>query len=119
LPSKAEHLEKAKHNEFFVSTLGNPFWDWAVTGTFYAALHYIEAYLATKADHPPTHAIRDSHIYRDSFLRVLYVDYRELQGESEDARYMEKLPVTVFGQADVTRLVANLEKIRNHILPTL
>jgi len=118
LPSKAEHSGKAAHNEFFVGTLGNPFWDWAVTGKFYTALHYVEAYLATKKPtvHSHNHAIRDSNIQNDPLLRTLYVDYRELESECHDARYD---PTLTFSQADVQRLEKNLDKIRKVLQPLI
>lgn len=119
MATKDEHLAKAKHNEAFVAALADPFWDWAVTVTFYAALHYVMAFLATKADHPPTHQVRNSHIHRDRVLRPIYIDYRELQNESEDARYLERNPLTAFAAADVTRLKGNLDKIKKLILPLL
>ncbi len=115
MPSTKEHRDKAAHNEFLVSTLDNPFWDWAIIGTFYAALHHIEAYLATKGIHGPTHPIRDSHIQRDANLKAIYVDYRELENESRDARY----DVIEFKQADVRRLQGNLETIKKVILPLI
>jgi len=117
--TKEEHLAKARHNEIFVASLGDPFWDWAITGTFYAATHYMMAFLATKGDHPATHQVRNSHIHRDSTLRRVYVDYRELQNESEDARYMERAPLTAFSKDDLARLTGNLDTIRKLVLPLL
>lgn len=116
MPSKAEHRGKAEHNEFFVSDTGNPFFDWAVCGTFYAALHYVDAYLATHNIHPHSHAIRISHIQRDSRLNAIYVDYRELLNESRDARYE---PTITFVQADVNRVQHSLEAIKRIILPLI
>lgn len=118
LPKKAEHSGKAAQNDFFVSTLGNPFWDWAVTAKFYAALHYVEAYLATKNPtvHSRNHSVRDSNIQADPLLRTLYVDYRELESECHDARYDASL---TFSQADVNRLERNLENIRKVIKPLI
>ncbi len=111
MPTKAEHRGKAAHNDFFASTLGNPFWDWAVTANFYSALHYVEAYLATKAPplHSRNHAVRDSHIQSDPVLKTLYVDYRELESECLDARYDASL---TFSQEDVARLGKNLDRIK-------
>lgn len=118
MPKKAEHSGKAAQNEFFVSTLGNPFWDWAVTGKFYAALHYVEAYLATRnpAIHSRNHAVRDSNIQADSVLKTLYVDYRELESECHDARYDASL---TFSQGDVERLERNLDRIRKVLQPLI
>jgi hypothetical protein len=115
VPTKEEHRAKAAHNEKFVASLGDPFWDWAVTGTFYTAVHYVMAYLATKGVHPVLHQVRNSHIYRDPVLSQIYVDYRELQDNSEDARYMERIPVTAFSKGDVDKLTVKLEKIKTII----
>ena len=118
MPTKAEHSGKAAQNDFFVSTLGNPFWDWAVTGKFYAALHYVEAFFATRtpAVHSRNHSVRDSNIQNDSTLRSIYVDYRELESECYDARYD---PSLTFSQRDVERLEGNLDKIRKLVQPFL
>ncbi len=112
MPTPSQHREKAEHDEFFVSELKEPFWDWAITGLFYAALHYIEIYLARQAPpiHPPTHPIRDSHIHR--LLSPIYVDYRELEEESRDARYDA---AQTFTQRDFVLLQVNLQRIKRAI----
>jgi type IV secretory pathway VirB3-like protein len=119
VPTKEEHKAKAVHNETFVATLKDPYWDWAVTGMFYAAVHYVMAYLATQGIHPVLHHVRNSHIHRDPKLNSIYIDYRELQNNSEDARYMERVPATAFTQQDVTRLTVCLNKIKQIILPLI
>ena len=118
MPTSAQHRTKAENNEFFADELDNPFWDWAVTGKFYAAVQYVEAYLAKKAPavHSPSHEFRDNQIQRDAALRPIYPDYRELKNESRDARYDASL---TFAQADVARLEQNLDNIKKVILPLL
>jgi hypothetical protein len=118
LPTTPEHRAKAENNEFLVETLENPFWDWAVTGVFYAALHYIEAYFAGRvpALHPPSHTIRDNHIHSDNTLRAIYVDYRQLEDESRNARYDAGM---TFTQGDVGIAKGCLERIKKVILPLL
>ncbi len=118
MPTSPQHRAKAENNEFFATDVGEPFWDWAVTGLFYSALHYVEAYLASLHPpfHPPTHQIRDSLIHREPRLRPIYVDYRELQDESRDARYD---PAQAYTQNDVVRLVARLQRIKQTIIPYL
>ena len=113
MPSKTDHAAKAVHDEKFVSTLGDPYWDWAVTGVFYAALHYVEAYLATKRIHSPSHPVRDSHINRDSVLRAIYPDYRDLKDESRTARY----DVIQFRSNDLARMQQLLATIKTAIAP--
>jgi hypothetical protein len=112
LSTKQEHDDKADHNEYLVSTLDNPFFDWQVTALFYAALHRVEAYFATKNIHLPTHTVRDSQIHRDHDLKSIYVDYRELEGESRAARYN---PTVIFTKIDVQRLTTRLKTIKDYI----
>lgn len=115
MPDKAAHLAKAEHNEDFVKDIGNPYFDWQVVGLFYAAMHYIEAYLAKNNLHSPDHTIRTSVVQKEQKLRGIYVDYRELLNESRSARY----EAIVFGQSDVTRLQRTFSRIKSHILPLI
>jgi hypothetical protein len=54
---------------------------------FYAALHLIDAYLASIGHHPQTHETRDGWISWTAILRPVYSHYSELRNRSEDARY--------------------------------
>lgn len=119
MPTKDEHKAKAGHNENFVASIEDPYWDWAITGLFYAAVHYVMAFLAKKSVHPVLHQVRNSHVHRDPILNPIYVDYRELQDNSEDARYMERVPVTAFTKKDVDRLSKRLSRIKATIIPHL
>ena len=118
MPSTPEHRSKAENNEFFTSELDNPFWDWAVTGIFYSALHYVEAYFANQAPpvHPATHQMRDNYVYVDKQLRPIYVDYRQLEDESRDARYDASMTIT---QADAQRSQGCLNRIKALVVPLL
>ncbi len=80
---------------------------------FYAALHYVEAYLATKKVHSGSHPVRDSNIHRDTTLRAIYPDYRELKDESRAARY----DVAKFSKPDVDKMQKNLDVIRKLLRP--
>ena len=102
MPSKSEHLSKAQHNEVFASTLNQDpnyasYRDWAVTGYFYSAIHYIEAYLASKvpAVHSPDHRARDAVVGSDSVLLPIYDQYRELKDDSTNARYNMTMPTPI------------------------
>lgn len=118
MPTTAEHRAKAENNEFLVEQLDNPFWDWAVTSLFYAALHYIEAYFATLVPpvRPGNHQTRDNHIHADGKLARIYVDYRQLEDESRDARYDARV---TFTQADVARTRTYLNKVKAVVIPLL
>ena len=118
MSSVQEHRDKAEHNEFLCDELDNPFWDWAVTATFYAAVHYVEAYLAHGASpkHSKDHTQRDSTIQNDAVLKTVYDDYRFLKLDSIDARYRPHIP---FGQGDVERAKKYLETVKAVIVPLI
>jgi hypothetical protein len=118
LPTTPQHRAKAENNEFLTTELDNPFWDWAVTANFYAALHYVEAYFGSRKPplHPATHQLRGSHIHADAQLSAIYVDYRQLEDESRDARYDASM---TFVQADVARTRTYLERIKAVVVPLL
>ena len=87
MPTPQEHRSQAEQNEFFVSQLDNPFWDWAVTGTFYEALHYVDAFLKTKGIDPPRHADRNNEVEKDATLSKVWMEYKQLYDDSKLARY--------------------------------
>ena len=116
MPTSAEHRAKAESNEFFIQHLNNPFWDWFVSVAFYTALQYIDAYFATLMPpvHPPTHQTRDSHIHAK--LPRVYVDYRQLEDDSRDARYDASMQFT---QTDADRARVYLNRIKAEVIPLL
>jgi hypothetical protein len=115
LPAFEQHHDKAAHNEDLVRELNNPYWDWAITITFYAALQYVEAFLARKAIHSRNHELRDDNIQRDPVLRRIYDDYRQLKDDSHDARYDARISHT---QSDYGFAKGYLDNIKAVILPT-
>ena len=118
MSSARQHVAKAEGNAFFSRQQNNPFWDWAVTANFYAPLHYVQAYFASRvpAINPATHRLRDSRIHADAKLTAIYVDYRQLEDDSRDARYDA---AATFTQADVARSRKHLERVKSVILPWL
>jgi len=51
MPSSLTHKQQAQHNEEFIASFdldATPYLDWVVTAIFYAALHFVDSYLATK-----------------------------------------------------------------------
>jgi hypothetical protein len=119
LSSLAQHRTRAENNEFLRDELGNPFWDWAVTATFYAAVHYVEAYLAATrkpAVHSKDHAMRDDEIKRDAVLSTVFDEYMSLKQDSTDARYRPHIEIR---QEDVTRVRADLDVVKKAIIPHL
>ena len=118
MPTTAEHLSKAQSNEQFAATLGlqtSAEIEWAVTATFYAAVHYIEAYLATRGVHSANHAQRNRHVNGLAETRNLWKGYGKLQRLSEKSRYWV-LPVTTEDLDQARRL---LSEIKRHITELL
>ena len=116
MPTKDEHLKKASTDEEFVASLdiSKPgHLDWAITALFYAGLHYVEAYFATRKIHSPDHRTRDSAIQRDVSIKQVYKDYNELKNFSINARYY----MYRFGSNDLTSLQPRLQNIKQVIAP--
>lgn len=115
MATRDQHRERAEHNEYLVTTLNNPFWDWGVVVTFYAALHYVESYFAAKnIKHPvarpnqkPSHSSRLPLVA--NHLRGIYKDYGNLYNDSRDARYEADLVIT---QKDAQQSQKQLESIK-------
>lgn len=117
MPSEQEHLNQARHNETFIQRLlqGTRYMDWAVTGLFYTALHYIEAFLATQGVHSPTHRSRDTVFSRFPQLTLIYDPYRKLKDASLRARYLAQGP-RAFSTGSVHTLLSNeLAHIKRHL----
>ena len=95
-----QHLQRAEENESLARSMRlqipNDF-GWRVTVTFYAALHYVQAYLSSHGQYPTVHSARDSAVQRDPRLKAIFPDYRELKDRSRDARY----ECSVMSQQDV------------------
>ncbi|MBM4041274.1 MAG: hypothetical protein FJ290_22455 [Planctomycetes bacterium] len=87
MTTREQHLAQAKANKaFYEELLDRPeYHDWALTVLFYAALHYVDAFLYPSD--PPDHSTRNKLISRSPTLRSLYRKYRRLQDRSQDARY--------------------------------
>lgn len=89
MPSEAEHIAKAEQNEALFAELGasGGYVDWQVTVLFYAALHYVDAWLSRSAIHPHTHTERRHLVRKDRVLHRVYGHYSRLDDRSRDARY--------------------------------
>lgn len=92
--TQEQHLGQARHTEDFLDSFdidSTPYLDWAVTGIFYAALHYIRA-LAARFLFTNISSYADmDRVF--SWLEVfrrnssIYDDYRQLKDDSRAARY--------------------------------
>jgi len=116
MPSDAEHLKKAEHNENFYKSfnLNNTnYLDWVVSGIFYSALHYIECYLATQNKHSLDHAQRNEFIRDDPNLgRDIYKIVTELKDDSQNGRYFMK----DFTPGEIRQfIIPNLDELKEYL----
>lgn len=119
MPTKAEHIHQAQHNEAFYQTIDRAAYsDWAVTVTFSAALHSVDAFLAAQAGgiHPGDHRLRERHVQRVAQLRPLWNHDHRLKTRSRNARYN----ATRFTNEEVRRVFDDdLGAIKRHFLPLI
>jgi hypothetical protein len=119
MPSFQEHLKKADGNAAFARSLSltkQANIDWALIALFYAALHYVEAYLAKQTIHLRSHETRDKTVARDAQLKKTYKQYAHLKYFGFNARY------EVFGFAAKNvndEALADFEAARKNILEAL
>lgn len=101
------HISQAQHNEslaqYLLSLTKVQFHDWAITASFYSAIHYVEARFIDEADvnHSETsipigedkkleytpHGWRQR-VVRDRFTKRTWKAFRKLRETSEIARYL-------------------------------
>lgn len=96
-PKTTEHLETAARNqELAYALLGPPSpinvhpppVEWAVVIAFYAAVHYVNAYLWERQRYAPRdHTARRHAVMRVASLRLAEPAYRNLQDLAYRARY--------------------------------
>ena len=87
----------------------------ALVVLFYAAVHYIEAYLSISNQHLKSHAARDNVIGRDAYLKRIYMEYQDLKFYGFSARY----EACAFRAEDVTDIAAKaLQTIKSHLALT-
>jgi len=119
LPSKDEHVSKAEGNEEFASSItpdSQPRIDWKLVVLFYAAVHYVEAYLARHLNqHVRSHTTRDKYLGREANLRKIFTSYGHLKFYGYNARY----EVDGFTVKDVNDAIGYLNDVRSHIKPLL
>ncbi len=114
MPNRNEHLARAQENEEFARSLDLTkgfYVDWAITLLFYAAPHYVDAYLAIKPYHPQNHDSRDKEVASNGSLQQIYPDYRRLKDRSQAARY----EIANFHRDEFTKLYRRYANIKRHI----
>ena len=84
-----EHIAQAEKNErLYDSLIGTEFNDWAITGLFYAALHYIDAYIASRTGASPSnHSSRNYIVDSTRRLTDIRQAYSNLYRLSRNVRY--------------------------------
>jgi hypothetical protein len=94
MPTEDQHLVQARHNEEVVQHLiSTPrFNDWAATGIFYAAVHYVEAAFDARLNgfHTFSHAVREYQLSRVLPDPKSRLQYRRLKSASMLARYLTR-----------------------------
>ncbi len=94
-----DHIAQAKHNLACASKLIRDIQcrDWAITATFYSAVHFAEAGFTAVSDvgHSDIHRPSDQepHAYRERLIRekygeACYKSYRKLRVASYNVRYL-------------------------------
>lgn len=118
MPDVREHLQQASHNETFFSQINvDSYSDWAVTVLFYAALHYLDAYLAKQGVFDPgSHDVRDPLIRQFPLTRAVARQYFRLKNFSRSARCYGAR----FSRSDVTGLQrGEFEAIKTQMMQQL
>ena len=94
MPKLSEHVAQAAENTAFLSTAFTPTDNprWRVVVCFYAALHYIDAYLdklqsAHPSDHKQRRQVMQQLLRKGAIEKRVYEAYAELYDASMDARY--------------------------------
>lgn len=87
MPTREQHEQQARDNVSLCRLLedAGQHLDWAITALFYAALHYVDAYLLPDA--ASNHVKRVRLIQQRPELDQVFEDYRKLQDLSRDTRY--------------------------------
>jgi hypothetical protein len=106
--TKADHKEKADHNQAFLSTIDTAqHSDWAVTVCFYKALHVIEMMFAKKGRHSNNHRERHDELKRNH--PDIWKSYLPIYSQSRRARYK----VRTISSQTVTYIRDRLAKVES------
>jgi len=115
MPQKDEHLNWAIHDRDFWTSIDldtNPYTDWAPTGMFYEALHWVEAFLASKEYHSGNHPERARNMrHFKSDFKPIQTDYDTLKQDSETARYR----CYKHTANQIRQLIPLVDSIKSHI----
>jgi hypothetical protein len=110
-----QHAAKARRNETFFRGFDldtTPYLEWVVVAIFYTALHLVEAFAATRGEHPDSHGERERFLWASPELQPVIVHYFYLKDRSEDARYR----IRTFLPDEVKHLITHhFEPLKQHI----
>lgn len=122
------HIDKAKHNERFVSVVESEFKsdfiDWCITALFYSALHYLSAFISyTGTSVPSDHTKRKVLLNPDgdNTLNMEYIPYEayiELSEYSHKTRYFNHYSgrvTSVILRKDLEECKSDLEIIKQFV----
>ncbi|MGA3081985.1 MAG: hypothetical protein ABSD44_11450 [Terracidiphilus sp.] len=119
MPTKTQHVQKAEGNETFaksIDTTSQARIDWKLVILFYAAVHYVEAYLAmSSGTHLRSHTTRDNYISKESNLKKIRVSYAHLKYYGYNARY----EFDGFTAKDVREASGYLSQVKAELVPLL
>jgi hypothetical protein len=118
VPSKDEHIKKAQGNETFAGLIkpdNQTQVDWTLVILFYAAVHYVEAYLDRYNQHLRSHTTRDKYLGKEKNLKKIFKPYSHLKYFGYNARY-EMCDFKAQDTQEATKYLADLKKI---LLPLL
>ncbi len=126
-PSTQQHLARARRNRDVAEALvaptarsivSPPAFEWAIVAAFYAAVHYVNAYLWERLRREPrNHDERTNMVAALNDLRPTFRSYSRMQDLAFRARYARTFSVS---PADATRIVqADLRAIEEAVLTAL
>ncbi len=119
MPTRDEHIQKAEGNETFAATLpstNQTAIDWTLVVLFYAAVHYVEAYLDKRwGVHIRSHTTRDKYFGKEANLKKVFSPYSHLKYYGYNARY----EVSGFTATDTQSATKYLAEIKAQIMPLL
>ncbi len=114
MPTKEQHLTKAKGNRIFSSSLSaedSVATEWALISLFYSALHLVEAFNAHHNHHCRSHQEIQEEVERNPQLEDIYADYHDLKNFGWNARYR---PVR-YGPKELSEAQGSFAAIEEHI----
>jgi hypothetical protein len=112
MPSEDAHVSAALANAGLArKLLDESYTSWAVVLAFYAALHWVEAYLARIPAHSTSHKTQDTALATFQDLMPIRSEYEALHTKADRARYN----LGTFTASEVESLLAiELDTIRTH-----